>query len=305
LLPKRSRLVEPDLPHWAGKKYDWKGWLSFKGHAHETNPKRGYLVSWNNKPAPDFSAADDTWSYGAVYRSLALEKRLKAKIRGKKKIDLPGMVGVMAGGATADSRAAYTLPWLLKVVGKDPRTKAARKLLQQWLKAGAPRADRDRNGSYEYQAAIALFDSWWEDGGSSVAYDVMGDRLGPLVRRLPQGLDDHPRIGRGSSFNGIAWYGYLSKDLRSVLGKRVRDPYSTGYCGRGSLTACRATVRASLAAAVARMLKRQGKSSVAQLTYDKSEDDIRSSTAGVVGVRPIDWQNRPTFQQVVSFYSHR
>ncbi len=25
---------------------------------------------------PDFSAADDTWSYGAVYRSLALEKRL-------------------------------------------------------------------------------------------------------------------------------------------------------------------------------------------------------------------------------------
>ena len=164
LLPKRSKKVEPDLPHWAGKKYDWKGWLSFKRHARETNPKRGYLVSWNNKPAPDFSAADDTWSYGAVYRSLALEKRLTAKIRGKKKIDLPGMVGVMAGGATADSRAAYTLKWLLKVIGKDPKTAAARALLAQWLKAGAPRADRDRNGAYEYQAAIALFDSWWEDG---------------------------------------------------------------------------------------------------------------------------------------------
>ena len=109
LLPKRSKKVEPDLPHWAGKKYDWKGWLSFKRHPRETNPKRGYLVSWNNKQAPDFSAADDNWSYGAVYRSLALEKRLIAKIKGKKKIDLPGMVGVMSGGATADSRAAYTL----------------------------------------------------------------------------------------------------------------------------------------------------------------------------------------------------
>jgi hypothetical protein len=27
--------------------------------------------------------------------------------------------------------------------------------------------------------------------------------------------------------------------------------------------------------------------------------------AGLVGVRPIDWQNRPTFQQVVDFRSHR
>ncbi|WP_051247035.1 penicillin acylase family protein [Nocardioides halotolerans] len=305
LLPKRSAKVEPDLPHWAGKAYDWKGWLSFRKHARETNPKRGYLVSWNNKPAPDFSAADDTWSYGSVYRSMALEKRLLPKIKGRKKIDLPGMVGVMAGGATADSRAAYTLPWLLKVIGKDKKTKAARTLLQQWLKAGTPRADRDRDGAYEYQAAIALFDTWWEDGPRSVAYDAMSGRLGPLTRQLPQILDDHPRAGQGSSFNGVAWYGYLSKDLRSVLGKHVDGAYSTGYCGKGSLKACRATLRTSLAAAVARILQKQGKSSVGELTYAKSEDFIRSSTGGVVGVRPIDWQNRPTFQQVISFLSHR
>ncbi|HVB26446.1 MAG TPA: hypothetical protein VNE21_00890, partial [Mycobacteriales bacterium] len=28
-------------------------------------------------------------------------------------------------------------------------------------------------------------------------------------------------------------------------------------------------------------------------------------TAGIVGVRNIDWQNRPTFQQVVNFTGHR
>jgi hypothetical protein len=44
---------------------------------------------------------------------------------------------------------------------------------------------------------------------------------------------------------------------------------------------------------------------VAELTYDKHIDDIRSVTAGVIGVRDIDWQNRPTFQQVVSFAGHR
>jgi hypothetical protein len=46
-------------------------------------------------------------------------------------------------------------------------------------------------------------------------------------------------------------------------------------------------------------------SSVSDLTYDKHIDDIRSTTAGVVGVRPIDWQNRPTFQQVVAYQGHR
>jgi hypothetical protein len=56
---------------------------------------------------------------------------------------------------------------------------------------------------------------------------------------------------------------------------------------------------------VDRILKRQDVGSVDKLTYDKSIDFIRSSTAGVVGVRPIDWQNRPTFQQVVAFSGHR
>jgi hypothetical protein len=39
-------------------------------------------VSWNNKTAPGFSAADNQWGYGAIYRSLALEDRVKARIAG-------------------------------------------------------------------------------------------------------------------------------------------------------------------------------------------------------------------------------
>ncbi len=65
-----------------------------------------------------------------------------------------------------------------------------------------------------------------------------------------------------SAWNGVAWYGYVNKDLRQVLGRHVGSPYEL-------------------------------------------EDHIRSITAGVVGVRPIDWQNRPTFQQVVSYTGHR
>jgi acyl-homoserine lactone acylase PvdQ len=305
LLPIRAKGVDFDLPRWGDATYDWKGWLPASRHVHQTNPPRGYFVSWNNKPAPGFSGADNHWGYGSVYRSLALEDRLRSAI-GAGNVSIQKMVGVMAGAAVADSRARYTLPYLLKVIGDDPKTEQARAILRTWLAHGALRVDRDRDGAYADQAAIALFDDWWQDGSNSLAYDVLKGRLGlTLTRQLPQGLDDHPRQGIGSSFNDVAWYGYVNKDLRTLLGQPVRATYRFGYCGGGSLAACRSTVRASLLAAVHRMLAAQGVSSVAQLTYDKHQDDIRASTAGVVGVRPIDWQNRPTFQQVVEYRAHR
>ncbi|MEJ7794828.1 MAG: penicillin acylase family protein [Nocardioides sp.] len=306
LLPLRSPQVEPDLPRWGNARYDWKGWLPFDRHPRQTNPDSGYLVSWNNKQAPGFGASDAEWGYGAVYRSLALEERLRKQVRRDGDVDVAQLVGIMSGAATADSRASETLPWLLKAVGRDKSTAGARKLLSSWLRSGAQRVDRDRDGSYGHEQAIALFDTWWEDGRHGVAYDVMKGRLGAkLVRRLPRGIDDHPRLGRGSAWNGVAWYGYVSKELRTVLGARVEQPYRTSYCGRGDLGRCRATLRTSLAKAIDRILAEQGVESVQQLTYDKHEDDIRHTTAGVVGVRPIDWQNRPTFQQVVAYTSHR
>ncbi|MDQ4084303.1 MAG: penicillin acylase family protein [Actinomycetota bacterium] len=305
-LPIRDSDVDFDLPRWGDPAYDWQGWLPQDRHPQQVNPPSGHLVSWNNKTAPGFSAADGVYGYGAVYRSLALSDRIERATAGERTVDVADVAGIVQEAATVDSRARYTLPWLLRVVGDDPRTSAARGLLRDWLAAGAHRVDRDRDGDYAHEQAIALFDAWWEDGDESVAYDVMAGRLGDrLVRLLPEGLDDHPRHGVGSAWNGVGWYGYVSKDLRSVLGREVGSPYSTGYCGGGDLAACRQALRASLRDAVARVTQEQGVSSVTELDYDKHEDDIRSVPAGTVGVRPVDWQNRPTFQQVVAFTGHR
>ena len=305
LLPIRSDKVEPDLPHWAGKRFGWKGWLDFEGHPRETNPDSGYFVSWNNKQAPGFSAADNTWSYGSVYRSLALEDRLAAATQGSNRVDLAAMTAVMADAATVDSRAAYTLPTLLKATRGDKKSAAARGLLRRWLRDGAHRLDQDRDGSYAHQSAIALFDTWWESGRASVAKDVLRGRLGGLVQQLPQGIDDHPRLGIGSAWNGIAWYGYVDKDLRNAFGEPVRGAYHRVYCGDGSKKRCRNAVANSLRKATARALAAQDVDRVGALTYDKHLDDIRSTAAGLVGVRPIDWQNRPTFQQIIEFTGHR
>ncbi len=310
-LPQRAAGTSFDLPRWGDKRYDWQGFLPSSAHPQQVNPPDGYLVSWNNKTAPGFAAADDVWGYGAVYRSLALEDRIRRATRDGGTVDEGELVGLVAGASTVDSRARYTLPLLLDALGRPgTETGLARAvhLLRAWVADGAHRVDRDRDGSYAHEQAIAIFDSWWNSGTNdeSVARSLLADRIGEqLVRRLPQAIDDHPRLGRGSSWNGVAWYGYLNKDLRTLLGRHVDAPYSAPYCGEGHRVVCRNTLRESLLLAIKRVKRVQDVASVDALTYDKSLDFIRSVTAGTVGVRPIDWQNRPTFQQVVSFVRHR
>ncbi len=312
LLPHRSSATTLDLPRWGDSRYDWNGWLSFDEHLHQIDPPSGYLISWNNKPGAGPVVADDTWDNGSVHRSLALSDRIAPLVRDGG-VTPKSLLAAVADAGFADTRAAKTLPYLLKVIGDDPQTRGATDQLKGWLADGALREDRDRDGSYSHQAAIAIFDEWWESaptdstprGRYAVGRDVLRGGLGGLTDDLRFGLDDHPRVGNASSWLGPPWYGWVNKDLRQLLGEPVRGGWSRTYCGDGSLDACRDTLRASLAAAVKRAGSAQGVADAGSLTYDKSQDYTRPVAAGVVGVRPIDWQNRSTFQQVVCFTRHR
>ncbi len=300
LLPVRDPRVDPDLPSWGTGEFEWQGWLPFADHPHAVNPNPGFIANWNNKPAPGFAAADNEWGYGAVYRSQQLSRRIAAGIAGPKKMTRAGLVQAMIDAATADVRGTDVIPYALDVIGTDPSVAPeVAALLRNWIAGGAHRVDHDRDGAYDEQAAVALADTWYP----ALAKDALRGTLGNLVDALPKAVDDHPALGVGSSWNGVPWYGYLNKDLRAVRGATVAGPYSRGYCGGGTLTQCRADLLASLQAAVATLTAQQGANPQAW-TYDKHIDDIRAVTVGIVGNRDIDWQNRPTFQQVVAFTSH-
>ena len=60
-----------------------------------------------------------------------------------------------------------------------------------------------------------------------------------------------------ASFGG-GWYGYVDKDLRTLLGSRVRDPFRLRYCGNGSLSACRASLWARAQGSGGRARRRPG-----------------------------------------------
>ena len=292
-LPIRAKGVDPDLPRWGDAKWDWTGFLPTDQHPQVIDPPSGYIVNWNNKPSVGTYSADDEWGWGPVQRVLALRDRIQASINAGK-LSPATLAGDMIGGATVDIRGAYILKDMLAMVGDDPALKPYTDLLKSWMDSGAHRVDRARTGAYSDQSAIALMDAWYP----LVAKEVLQPRIGSLVNSIPTSLDNLPNRNSGSSFDNVGSYEWVTKDLESVLGEHVDGAMSQEYCGKGDLATCRADIRKTLQAAVDALGSQQHTTDPTKWTYDKTLDDIHFQYVGET-VKPIDWQNRPTFQQVV------
>lgn len=294
--PIRPAGVDPSLPIWDGPENAWQGMLSFADTPKAISPSSGFITSWNNKQAPGFAAADNEWSYGPVHRSQPLDDRILGAAEGDGKVSLVELVGAMGDAATVDLRGDKVLPLMLDALGSqaDPRLDRAIDLLSDWHASGAHRRDRDGDGEYEHQAAVALMDAWW-DGALDA---IFGPTLGGALDDVPAGRDDEP--GPVGSAYIAGWYGQVHKDLRSVLGRPVQGRFSREYCGFGDPAACSEALRVSLDAAIAEL---ESAHDVDPATWDVDEDaeKIRFTPLGVQGQDPMQWQNRPTFQQVMQF----
>ena len=317
--PKRARGTHPDFPAWGTGRWDWQG---FDGATHTSkripatrlprslNPAQGYLVNWNNKQAPGWRAADDYWNYGSVQRVTRLSDRIRAGIRGSRKLDLAGLTRAMELGATTDLRGWEIYPWLRRVTGrgKTPETREAIALLDRWTRAGSHRRDVDDDNVVEHGPAIAVMDDWWPLIARRTFEPVLGKPAFEAVREV-HGFGSPPPDD-GSAF-GSGWWSEVHTDLRSLVGARVRDPLSRPYCGRGRRGRCRALLLGALADAVTSAKKRYGVAKLADLEMQAVCDDgdlcdeISFTTAGAVGVPDIAWQDRPTFQQIVEIQGHR
>ena len=294
--PLRAKGSNPDFPVWGTGKWKWRGFLPNKQDPWEIAPRRGWIVSWNNKQAPGFTANDGNWAFGSIYRSQLLSDPLQKALRGDRKVSLTDLVNIMGVAATQDLRGFRVLKYMLAAVGKpaDDRLGAAVELLKEWRSAGAPREAAEADGAYTHASAVALMDAWWEKAIEA----IFRPRLGAAFDLIPQGFDNEPGAV-GSAYQG-GFYGQVEKDLRRVLGKKVRGRWTYAYCGEGKVSACRDALRASLDAAVAEL---EAAFSADPATWDPTEEDDRIvfEPLGVQEQDTMQWQNRPTFQQVVEF----
>lgn len=292
LYPRRHPHVDPELPTWGTGEWEWNGFLPLAEHPHVTlgpgtGTGDGFITSWNNKPARDWHASDAAYDYGPIHRVQSLSEKIEERLAGKPQLSVVDMVQVMADAATVDLRGTQVLPHALSLLEGRPDVAEAVGLLHAWAASGAHRVDVDRNGRYEQEAAIALFDAWYDR-----MIDAVLEEITPLP--VPQGRDDGNRRGHlGSAFQG-GWYHWLEKSFRQANGEAPAAPLDEIACGDGTAAGCGDVLAASLLATVAAL-----GGSPSTWRAPKADEEIRFSAVGVITVDPIDWQNRPTFQQVV------
>jgi acyl-homoserine lactone acylase PvdQ len=330
--PIRSKRVDRNLPIHGYRRYEWKNYdpvaRTFAEESFRRHPKvinQNFITSWNNRQARDFRASDAQFSFGSIYRSQLLDDRIRRGIKGKRKMTLTQLIDAMEDAATVDLRGDKVLPWMLKVLGKpkDPALRTAKGGLEAWHRDGAHRLDRDHNGIYSHSDAIRIMDAWWPLWVDAQFKRPLGDTLwNRLLPLFEHGIDNDPNndgIHRGSAYQG-AVYGQVQKDLRAVLGKKVRGRYSRIYCGSGGkrrtrrakLRECRSLARSTLKQALAADPKKLYEDPVcsSQPAIGPPDpgrkpgdqwcfDAIMHQAASALYQPLFHWVNRPTFQQAV------
>jgi acyl-homoserine lactone acylase PvdQ len=338
--PIRAKGANPNLPTWGTGDAEWRGFLSASKHIHETDPKQGFFVSWNNKPAPGFSAADDQFGYGPVYRSQMLVRQLKHQMAiTHDKLTRADVVKAMETAASQDLDGLTVLPQLLSYVKghhESAGVASMLKTLAAWHANGSHRV-RARASATQYQdhAAVAIMDELEPNLIESVFNRLLvkGGLNGAGATAsgygvFPMGFVDTPNGGGsrgGSSFDG-GWEGYMMKTLEQLRGKHPQDPFTSiitkKWCTAGPAS-CRKAINKALLKTFKALKKENGTAKVKKWTIDSALAADRASstnlrhetmpqfdaidfrTLGSINQPLTTWQNRPTFQQVIQFPAHR
>ncbi|MBQ0888860.1 penicillin acylase family protein [Streptomyces sp. RM72] len=318
--PVRANGVDAEFPVWARQAYEWQDWDPAANTARYTGPSahpqsvdQDYYVSWNNKQAQDYPAA--SWGNGSVHRGNLLDDRVK-KLVAEGGVTRTALVKAMAEAGLADLRAEDVLPDLLKVVESapvtDPATRTAVDRLKAWRSAGGLRTETSAGSKkYAHADAIRTLDAWWPLLVKAEFEPGLGsDLYSAFTRNLP--VDESPSAAHGptgahagSAFQ-YGWWSYVDKDIRSVLGEPVKGPLARAYCGDGDLAACRDTLVTTLEEASGRTAAQVYPGDDNCSAGDQwCADSVIHRTLGGIKHGGISWQNRPTYQQVVEFNSHR
>ena len=260
----RNPAADPTLPTWGTGKTEWRGYLTKDQHPHEVNPKHGYFISWNNKPAPGF-ATDGEYAYSQTYRSVLLDQQLKKQLAAHPH-DLvrSDVVKAMETAASQDLDGVTLNDLLLKYVGNRSEPAGVKAMLAQ-LKAWnadrlAPAQGEARATSqYADHAAVAIsdelvpnlirafYDPILAAGGSGGVVSTGGATL-PGYAKVPMQWVNTPELRRRPPRLGLRrrLRGLPDVDLPAAARADSRPTASVPSSPAASATAARSTCHAAV-----------------------------------------------------------
>lgn len=314
--PVRHSDVDPSMPVTANAGFDWQGWdpdnntadyTPFEQHPQSIN--QDYYVSWNNAQAEDYAAGG--YEKGSVHRGDLLDNRVEELISDGGEITRADLTAAMAEAGLADLRAEEVLPSLLEVIDSadvdDSDVDDAVQELREWQDAGGLRQETEPGSqTYDHAEAIATMDAWWP----LLVQEQFEPRLGTdayqaMTSVLPVDESPHQTSHEGSAYQA-GWWGYVDKDLRSVLGHDVRGPLRDQFCGDGDLDQCGEILVDTLSTAMDQPQDEVYPGDGSCEAGDQwCADAIVHNSLGGIDQDMISWQNRPTYQLVMEFPERR
>jgi acyl-homoserine lactone acylase PvdQ len=279
-LPRRPRGLDRRLPTLGTGQYEWTGFLSERQHPHDTTGPHGLLLNWNNQSAPGFMHGDDE-PYGSVQRVELFDQWPRHP-------RITDNVGVMNRAATEDERS-LVWPVVSRVLhtGPAPSARDAQvvDILDHWVGRDAPRLDVNDDRLWDEPGPVIMGQLW-----RPIANAVMSPVFGSLL----------PDLNAVRGLGSATGESYVDKDLRTLLGRRVRDRFNLSYCGAGSLTACRNSLWNAVHQTADQLATQLGEPDPSKWTGPAAR------TGFVPGLLPNTFPttNRPTFQQVLELQRH-
>lgn len=284
--PIRKRGVHPALPVWGTGKWEWQGRFPFRKHPQTIDPEQGWVANWNNRPAAGWNNYDGA-KWGSIHRVQLLANKMSKLLKGSGKAELSDLVDVIRVAATQDARGVFLGKKMIslarKTAGLGEAEQAALKLVNNWIKAGSHRINKDRDDFLDDSAGIAIFDLWYD----KLVDAVFQDELGADGGRVPAPVFDHDM-----------WFDFSSY-LKNVFGKKTRKKYVRNYCdklGTKQKETCAQAAFSSLNAALTQLRTDQG-DDMAQ--WKAAAEWIEFENHGAGSVPHIPWQNRGVHNHVV------
>ncbi|MGH3360351.1 MAG: penicillin acylase family protein, partial [Nocardioidaceae bacterium] len=309
--PIRPEGANANLPTEGVERLEWQGWKAGDNSADYTpfdeHPQvigQDYIVNWNNKQAPGYHASDDNYMFGSVHRAQLLSDRVESRLDAGKTFTRASLVGLVEEAGLADPRADRPLGAMLDVIDsrpvRDPTRAAAVEGLRAWRDSGGLRtAGASGEPRFRHQRALRIMDAWWPLAVRGTFRPKLRKSLYASIASMAPILPGYSHRGNASA---DAWAGWMSKDLRKVLGRDVEAPLPGRFCGNGTVESCREVLLRSLDAALAVPADRVYPADGVCAAGDQycAAQTLHQSLGGITQ-EPIHWQNRSTFQQVIEF----
>jgi len=131
--PVRAKDIDQRLPTPGTGEYEWEGRMAFSKMPQTINPRQGYIVNWNNKPAAWWRNEGDTFWGGLDYAT-----RIDQLIRASDQLTMDQAREIAEDISTYDVVAHYIKPQILASLDKtgaatkDPRVRQAANYMRSW-----------------------------------------------------------------------------------------------------------------------------------------------------------------------------